>query len=287
MGFVRYGLTALLVGVFAMHSSLAQTAAPASTTPAAPATDVAQQVLAVVNGQQLTRLDFDQLVQRYGPDAQTWAEQNKGRIMRDLVTLLVLVQESKKLQLDQDPQMQAQIRMQTNNILAQAVVRNYVTQHAEVTDAKIRQHYEATKEDYTVEEQVTASHILLKTEAEAQEVLAELKQGKDFAEVATARSTGPSASEGGSLGTFGRGRMVPAFEEAVFALQVGEISAPVQTQFGYHIIKVTDRTAASTKAFEEVQEDVRKALISEYIDKFLEGLRSGATVQVVDPEYAF
>jgi peptidyl-prolyl cis-trans isomerase C len=260
---------------------MAQPATPA--TPAEPA----QETLAVVNGTKITRLDFDQLVQQFRPQASAWAEHNKGRVMRDLVILELLGQEAKKLQLDQDPTVRSQITIQTNNLLARLVVQKYVTERAAVTDETIRQHYEASKHDYMEEEQITASHILVKTEQEAQEVIKELKAGKDFEELAKARSLDPSGQRGSSLGTFGRGRMVPAFEAVAFALPVGEISAPVQTQFGYHVIKVTERSAAHVKPLEEVQDDIREKLLSQSVDALLDDLRNKAKVEVVNPEYQF
>jgi parvulin-like peptidyl-prolyl isomerase len=167
------------------------------------------------------------------------------------------------------------------------VVRKYVDEKSGVTDDVMRQHYDAHQASYMTEEQITASHILVKTEAEARDVLNELKQGKDFAEIAKAKSTGPSAPNGGSLGTFSRGRMVPEFEEAAFALKVGELSEPVQTQFGYHVITVTERMEAHVKPFDEVKEDIRETLVSEYVDTLLNDLRSKATVEIKNPDYKF
>jgi peptidyl-prolyl cis-trans isomerase C len=281
MPFVRYGLPVVVILGWLVHFGLAQQLKPA--TPP----DPGQEVLAVVNGSKITRLDFDQLIQQYRPEAGAWAEHNKGQVMRDLVTLEVLAQEGTKLRLDQDPRIQAQIRLRTKDIIARSVVEKYVNERAGVSDDIIRQHYEASKDEYRVEEQVTASHILVRTEQESQEVLGELKQGKDFAEVAKARSIDGSASKGGALGTFGRGRTVAEFEEAAFALGVGEISPPVRTQFGYHVIKVTERTPAHVKAFDEVRDEVRNDLISQFVDTLLQDLRRTAKVQILRPEYAF
>jgi peptidyl-prolyl cis-trans isomerase C len=261
--------------------SLAQQSAPA--TPANPS----QAVLAVVNGKPLTRMDFDQLIEQFRPDAYASADSNKGEIMRDLVTLELLAQEGARLRLDQDPEVQAQIRLRTKNILARAVVQKYIAERANVTEEAMLRYYEAAKEEYRIGEQVTASHILVKTEREAQEVLKELKRGKDFAEVARAKSIDSSASNGGNVGTFGRGEMAPEFENAVFALQVGEISGPVRTEFGYHIIKVMDRVAARLRPLEEVRDDIRETLIAQYVDRLIEELRRAARVQIVQPEYTF
>jgi peptidyl-prolyl cis-trans isomerase C len=281
MPFARYGLTLLSILVLVAQSGMAQ-----QSTPPKP-TDAKSEVLAVVNGHEITQMDIDQLVQQYRPEARGRAAKNKGQVMRNMVTLEILSQEAKKQHLDQDPLIQAQIRLRINDVLARTLVQKSIEEHAAVTDETIRKHYEASKDKYTVSEEITASHILVKSESEAQEVLEDLKQGKDFAEVAKARSIGPSAPKGGALGTFGRGRMVPAFEAAAFALQKDEVSGPVQTQFGYHIIKVTDRTAARTKPLDEVREDVRNALVSRYVDTLLTDMRHKAKIQVIHPDYAF
>jgi peptidyl-prolyl cis-trans isomerase C len=278
---LRYGVTTIVLLWLLVLPGAAQQSTPS------PPVDSTQDVLAEVNGKKITRMDFDQLIQQYRPEAGTWAEHNKGQVMRDLVILEVLAQEGTKLHLDQDPRVQAQIRLRTKDIIARSVVEKFVTEGSGITDDTIRQHYEASKDEYTVEEQVAASHILVRTEPEIQEVVAELKQGKDFAEVAKARSIDGSAAKGGALGTFGRGRTVAEFEEAAFALQVGEVSPPVHTQFGYHVIKVTERQPAHVKPLDEVRDEVRNTLVAQFVDTLLQDLRRAAKVQVLRPEYAF
>jgi peptidyl-prolyl cis-trans isomerase C len=277
----RIGLTCALVLTYAVHTGVAQQATPA------PSGDATQEVLATVNGVDITKLHFDMLLEQYRPESRQWAESNKGQVLRQLVLQEVLAQEGKRLKLDRDPQVQAQLAVQTNTTLARSVVRKYVDEKSQVTDAKLQGHYDAHQQEYVVGEQINASHILVQTKDEAENVLKELKEGKPFAEVAKARSIGPSAPNGGELGTFGRGRMVPAFEKAAFALKVGEISEPVQTQFGYHVITVTDRQEARTRPFDEVKEEIRESLVSAYIEGLVEELHQKATVQVKNPDYKF
>ncbi len=114
------------------------------------------------------------------------------------------------------------------------------------------------------EKQLKARHILVKTEDEAKEIIKELEGGADFAELAKAKSTGPSGTKGGDLGTFGKGQMVPEFEAAAFALEVGEFSKePVKTQFGFHVIKVEDKLDQPLPTFEEAREQLRQLLLTE------------------------
>jgi len=126
-------------------------------------------------------------------------------------------------------------------------------------------------------------HILVETEEEAQEIIGLLDEGGDFAQLASERSTGPSGPTGGDLGYFGAGNthMVPEFEEAAFALDVGSYSgAPVQTQFGWHVILVTDKRAVAKPAFEEVADQLREEMANQVISDVIDDLREGVDIQM-------
>ena len=142
-----------------------------------------------------------------------------------------------------------------------------------IADDEIKKYYEEHKKRYELKEQVRASHILLKTNArddkakqdaakkKADEVYAEVsKAGADFAALAKKHSQGPTAARGGDLNFFTKGRMVPAFEKVAFAMKKGEISKPVKTQFGWHVIKVTDKKEGRQRAFDEVKPSITKLL---------------------------
>ncbi|MBC7169885.1 immunoglobulin domain-containing protein [Candidatus Bipolaricaulota bacterium] len=166
-------------------------------------------------------------------------------------------------------------------------VQTAVVGPVELTEDDLRQYFEDHKADYSKPEEIRASHILVATADEAQAVLDELALGADFAELARERSTCPSSAEGGDLGWFSRGKMVPEFEEAAFALAVGETSGIVESQFGFHIILVTDRREASEPTFEEVADRVRAdaeaALVRERFDAWLNEVRRNAVVVIDDP----
>jgi peptidyl-prolyl cis-trans isomerase C len=282
MSWLRIGSTLVASCLFLSLSVQSQAQETAKTEK-----DPSQEILAVVNGEPLTQLHYDQFVEQYSPQVRAMAQQDKGRFMRELVLQELLAQEGKRLHIDQDPEVQSRLRTQMNNTLARAVVKKSVEEKSDITDATLKAHYDAHKSDYKEGETITASHILVKTESEAKALLEALKSGKDFAELAKEKSTGPSASQGGSLGSFGRGRMVPDFEKAAFALKAGEVSQPVKTRFGWHVIKVTEHTKGKQQDFEQAKEAIRKTLVTDYIQTMLRGLQDKAVIEIKNPAYQF
>lgn len=138
----------------------------------------------------------------------------------------------------------------------------------DITDEEITTYYEENKESYNQAEEVEASHILLEDEATAKEVLKKLKDDGDFAELATEYSTDTTSSaNGGSLGSFGKGEMVAEFEGAAFAMAIDEISEPIKSEHGYHIIKVTGKTEAKEVTLEDVKDEVRNTLMETAINE--------------------
>ncbi|GGX40134.1 peptidylprolyl isomerase [Tateyamaria omphalii] len=157
-----------------------------------------------------------------------------------------------------------------------------------LTDEAIKAAYDAKYEDVTPQEEYNASHILVETEEEAKAIKAEIDGGADFAATAREKSTGPSGPNGGQLGWFGSGAMVPSFESAVIALEVGEVSDPVQTQFGWHVIILNETRKADAPKLDDVRdeltEEVRGAAVETYVAELISGAQidqSGAAE--VDP----
>lgn len=138
-----------------------------------------------------------------------------------------------------------------------------------VTDESLQQAYDEVFAELQPETEYNASHILVPTEEEAQALVSELEGGADFATLAQEKSTGPSGPNGGQLGWFGKGAMVPSFEETVMTMEPGTISAPVQTQFGWHVIRLNETRLASAPALEEVRgellDTLRRAAIEERV----------------------
>ncbi len=171
---------------------------------------------------------------------------------------------------------------------------------SEPTDADAKTYYDENVEKYKQKEQIKASHVLFKVEkdtaekdkkaklAEAKKVLAEAKKpGADFGELAKKYSEGPTKERAGDLGTFSRGRMVAAFEDAAFGAKAGDIVGPVETQFGYHIIKVYEKTAEKQRTFDEVKESILTSLKARQKSKatreLIDTLKVGAKVEILEP----
>lgn len=148
----------------------------------------------------------------------------------------------------------------TTNLQLQKVLEPYV----EITDEEIQEYFTTNKEYLDQAEEVKASHILVETKETADEVKEKLNGGADFADLAKEYSTDTSNSQsGGSLGYFGKGQMVAEFDEKAFSMKVDEISDPIQTQIGYHIIKVEDHKEAKEATLDEVKEDIRKSIFQD------------------------
>ena len=188
--------------------------------------------------------------------------------------------------------LRAEIR---DDLTASAVIDSEVLEAIDIPEDDVVSFFEENSQYFITPESVTASHILIQVAADASsadiekaegkinDILEELKAGADFAELAKKRSEGPSGPNGGSLGTFGRGQMVPPFEEAAFALEPGELSGAVKTEFGYHVILVSDKTEANTRTFEEVRDDIldflRQSEGDSMINDYVESLVTSAEIE--------
>lgn len=150
--------------------------------------------------------------------------------------------------------------------------------NADVAEEDVQAEYDAQYGDAAPATEYNASHILVETEEEALSLIEELEGGADFAELAQQNSTGPSGPNGGQLGWFSPGMMVPSFEEAVFELEVGEISAPVETQFGWHVVKLNETREQDAPALDQVRADLVEGLRVARVDAYIEDLSENAEI---------
>ena len=236
-------------------------------------------VVAIVDG---TELRLSELEASYLELPEQFRQMPIEAIYEPLLDRLIdghlLLQAAEEADVAADPEVEAAIERARNDVLRQTLIERAVRDAT--SEEAMRAAYEELRAepDFAIE-QVTARHILVETEDEAREVIAELDEGADFAELARERSADPAAARGGELGTFRRGSMVPPFEAAAFALEAGSYSSePVQTQFGYHVILVEDK-AAIEPSFAEVEEELRADLVRQAVEDLLEDVRAGAEVQ--------
>lgn len=186
------------------------------------------------------------------------------RFVNELVKKEILYQEAKKKGLDKSPDYQKKVEDFKKLTLISQLLEKEIEEKVKVSDKDVKDYYEAHKKDFTANNQVRASHILVKTEEEAKGIAEQLKKGADFAKIARAKSIDAgSAKSGGDLGFFSRGQMVPEFENAAFNLKVGEVSGPVKSQYGYHIIKVTERKEGKVVEFEKIKGLLTQRLTAE------------------------
>ena len=175
-------------------------------------------------------------------------------------------------------------------VKVQQIIKKAVDKNIHITDAQVGDFYNRNKSLFSTPEQVHARHILVKTKAEADSIEAQLRRGANFADLAKKNSVDPgSKDKGGDLGYFGQTQMVPPFANVAFALKPGQISQPVQTQFGWHIIQVLDKRPAHTDSLAEATPKVRQNLMQQQetaqSGPFIEGLRSAAKIDVSDQRF--
>ena len=242
-------------------------------------------VVATIDGKTVTERDIRLMLPQYGTDFRTLPPQQRAQLMRDLISQRLLALEGRKQKVDQTDRFVAQKRAILNTALARATVENYLEGEGRVTDKEIRDFYKQNQKSF-INEKISARHILLKSKKEAEAVLKEINAGGDFAKLAASKSIGPSGPKGGDLGSFGRGQMVPEFEKTAFALKKGEVGGPVRTQFGYHIIKVTERKGKEPVPIEKVMPQIRESLIGQKLEAYIKNLRGAAKVVIKDPRFA-
>jgi len=248
---------------------------------AAPQASFAQEdpVVATVNGIKIVRSEIEEARLRLPQRLSNVPLQSVlGMLVNSLVDTKLVAAEARKINLHNDKKIRQQLHRLEEQVLERAFLASYIEKR--ITEEALAEHYEKLVVANISKEEVHARHILLETEAQAREVIKELEGGADFAELARARSTGPSASKGGDLGFFAEGQMVPAFSKAAFALKKGEMTTdPVQTQFGWHVIKSEDRRPLEPLQRAQVEDQLRMAVSRHIGATYLLELRKTATVK--------
>jgi peptidyl-prolyl cis-trans isomerase C len=243
--------------------------------------------LAMVGNTKITQADLEREIKNLPEFAQKLFEGGEGkeRFLNELVKKELLYQEALKKGMDKDPEYQKKVEDFKKLTLIGQLLEKEIESKAKVTEPDAKAYYEKHKAELASVSQIKASHILVKTEAEAKKISETLKKGADFAELAKKNSIDPgSAKNGGDLGYFSPGQMVPEFEQAAAKLKPGEISEPVKTKFGYHIIKVTDKKMGKPVDFEKVKNAIMQRLSAEkqkeVFDGYVEGLKKSYKVEI-------
>lgn len=265
------------VGSFAQEAPAPEAAAPAAIAP--------ETVVATVGGENITEADLSFAAEDLAQDlAQMPAEERRAFLLRVLIDMKVMAGAAKTAGMDQTELFAQRRKYLEERALRRAYFADAIA--GQVTEEAVRGEYDAFVAQFKPADEVRASHILVETKEEADAIKAELDAGGDFAAIAQEKSIDPgSGANGGDLGFFSQGMMVPEFETAAFALtNPGDVSAPVQSQFGWHIIKLEEKRQSAPPAFEQVAPQIQQQVLMRVFNEKVEELMAGVTIDVTDPE---
>jgi peptidyl-prolyl cis-trans isomerase C len=248
-------------------------------------------VLAKAGKAEITKEDFIRELNRV-PE---WARGNfqtdegKKQFLDELIKKELIYQDAKKKGLERDEKFKAEVEEFQKMTLIKSVLEKEVEEKAKLDPKEVRDFYDRHPDEFKVGLEVRASHILVDGEEDAKNLLQRIQQGESFSSLAKEFSKDKdSAKNGGDMGFFGRGRMVPEFERVTFSLKIGEVSNPVKTRFGYHIIKVTDRKEGRVGDFEEVKNAIARRLAIEkqrdLFESYIEKLKKEYKTEIYEAE---
>lgn len=233
-------------------------------------------VIATVNGADITRAELDNIASQLGARGQ---QVDQARLTDELINMELMHQEAVKRGLDEDPEVQSQLDLLKKRVLANAAV-SALNDEVSVSEEDVKKEYDTQTSQMDLKE-FKASHILLEDEETAKGVIEELNGGADFAETAKTKSTGPSGPNGGDLGWFNGRSMVPEFSAAVADMEKGAISAaPVKTQFGYHVIYLEDVRESEPPPMDQVRGEIEGMLKQKALAEKIDSLREAAEIEV-------
>ncbi|PZQ11287.1 MAG: peptidylprolyl isomerase [Ancylobacter novellus] len=287
---LRWSLAAAFVASVGLAGpAFAQTppAPPAGDAAAAPAAKEPEKlepstVLATIDGAPITAGDVEIASEDLQQSMSSMSEdQRRDYALNYLIDLKLAAKQAEKDKLGDSEAFKKRVAYLQERALMEELLQKEAK--AAVTEDRLRKLYEDTAKNLKPEEEVRARHILVKTEDEAKKVEERLAKGEDFAKIANEVSQDPgSGKQGGDLGFFGRGQMVPAFEEAAFKLEPGKVSAPVKTQFGYHVIKLEEKRTRPVPPFEQVRPQIENYVVRTAQQDLVLKLRNDAKVERTD-----
>lgn len=236
-----------------------------------------QNILATIDGVNITDADLDAYIANLPQDQQAYAAypQFREHCLKQLLAFHLYAKMAEDEKMDETEEFKVMMERARKDILAQVAI-NSVLKDITVTEEEMKAFYEENPQHFTKGETVHAKHILVDAEEKALEIMEKIAKGEvSFEDAAKEFSSCPSNAQGGDLGEFGKGQMVPEFDQAAFAAEVGKVVGPVKTQFGYHLIKVEEKKEASVMPFESVKDQISGNLLQQkqnkvYTEKYKE-----------------
>lgn len=237
---------------------------------------MSEKILAVSAGHEITEQEVKDLIANYPTEQQIYLSSPKAKdeLLEQLIGFHLFSKMAEENKIKESREYKDTLAKMENE-LASHMAATSVIDKVTLTEEEAKAYFDANPNQFISEKQVRAKHILVEKEAQAKEILSEIKAGKSFEDAAKEYSTCPSKEKGGDLGYFKKGQMVPEFEKAAFEGAVGELTGPVKTQFGYHLILVEDKKEEQAVSFEDIRENLMEKLLNQkkqavYLDKVKE-----------------
>lgn len=258
------------------------------------------EIVAKIGDKKITVADFERILGYVDSERQKLLEKNpqlKEAFLKQIVQSMVIADLAKKKGFDKKADVKEQLKLFSDGFLANEYLKKEVASKITVSDDDMKLYYDGHKDEFKTPETVRARHILVrvdtsasesdkkKAKEKAEDILKKIKSGEDFVKLASEMSDDPgSKSKGGDLGFFSRGRMIKPFEDAAFSLKPGEVSDVIETQFGYHIIKVEEKKDEAIETFDAVKERINQKLLQDQIKSkvtdFIEKAMKDAKVEM-------
>ena len=274
----RFGLLSAVLACLLLAAAPATVRAQEAETEAAPNEDA---TVAVVDGNPILRSDVTAYVATLPPQYQQAFDQIFPFLVQRLIDLALIDKAAAAEGLSEDEVVQERVARLQTEVMREVYMERLLSDA--VSDEEVEARYQSFVAENPPEEEVRARHILLESEEEARQVIEALDGGMEFAELASERSTGPSAAQGGDLGYFTGEQMVPSFAEAAFTLEPGSYtSEPVETEFGWHVILVEDKRPRDPPSLEQLAPQLTQELQGAAIESHIAGLRSEADIEVME-----
>lgn len=243
-----------------------------------------EKILARAGDQKITETEFTEHIRSLPREFKAIALERRREFLEDMLSERLLVEEAEKRGVQKDPEVQDLLKAARRKIILAKLIEREVDSKLQLGKDEARAYYEAHQEEFMTPLLLRASHILVKTEEEAQSIRQRVLGGEVFEDLARKHSTDTTASRGGDIGFFQQGQLVKEFESAAMALEPGQVGEVVRSSFGYHVLKLTDRLQPSLREFRAVRGAIEERLISqkrtELLKKFIEKLRSDRKVQL-------